>query len=275
MTLPPCIVTSKGRSGLVDGTVGRLLDAGVEVTILCPDNEQKLYRRTWETQRRPNQRVHVTSSEACAYGLSAVHQAIVDSLGPKVIIFDDDLKFAARRSLNIKEPGLEPANPLQVLGMVQCLGELLDTYAHAGISERFMNQAKDEEVCEAAKMMSVMAFRTDILRRHRIRLDRVVSKNDFDVTLQLLEKGFPNAILSRFTHDQVDGPRLPGGNTETRTLDVHAKASRQLARLHPYTVSIVEKDAERWGTPRLDVTVRWKKAFEAGVTLYGNQYPLF
>jgi hypothetical protein len=264
MKLAPCVVTSKGRAIVRDGTVGALAKAGVPLTIICPLDEEHSYGRTWKGH-------HVIGTEVCKRGLSAVHQAIVEQFGPKVIIFDDDLKFAARRDLDITVPGLEPANSLQVLGMVQELTALLDTYAHAGISERFMNQEKDKEVCEAAKMISVMALRTDVLKREGIRLDRTVSKNDFDVTLQLLEKGYPNAILSRFTHDQLAGPSLPGGNTETRTLEVHAIASRRLAALHPYTVQVVEKDAKQWGTPRLDVTVRWKKAYEAGLVLHGRR----
>lgn len=269
MKLAPCVVTSKGRAIVRDGTVGALVKAGITPIIVCPPEEEHSYGRTWKRA------VHVLPNHVCKHGLSAVHQAIVENFYPRVIIFDDDLKFAARRDLDITVPGLEPANPLQVLGMVQELTNLLDTYAHAGISERFMNQEKDKEVCEAAKMISVMALRTDVLKRENVRLDRTVSKNDFDLTLQLLEKGYPNAILSRFTHDQVGGPTLPGGNTETRTLDVHAAASKRLAELHPYTVTIVEKDAARWGTPRLDVTVRWKKAYEAGLVLHGCRYPLF
>lgn len=264
MTLAPCIVTSKGRASLHNGTVAHLLTAGCQPVIVCPMAEMKVYERAWATKR-------VTVIGCPARGLSAVHQDIVDMFGPKVIIFDDDLRFAARTNLDIAVPGLEPANPLQILAMLQELTTLLDTYAHAGVSERFMNQEKTDEVCEAAKMISVMALRTDILRKEGVRLDRVVSKNDFDCTLQLLELGYPNAILSRFTHDQVAGPTLPGGNTETRTLAVHEAASKQLAALHPYTVKIVEKDAERWGVPRLDVTVRWKKAYEAGLIFYGRR----
>ena len=265
-----CVVTSKGRAGLTNGTVSHLLTGGARsIVIACPMAEMKAYERTWTSG------VHVIGVPAAERGLSALHQEIVDmGWNGKVIIFDDDLRFAARENVDIKVPGLHPANPLQILGMLTELTELLNEYAHAGISERFMNQGKDTEVCEAAKMISVMALRTDILKRERVRLDRVVSKNDFDVTLQLLEKGYPNAILSRYTHDQLGGPTLPGGNTETRTLAVHAQASKQLAALHPYTVKIVEKEADRWGVPRVDVTVRWKKAYEAGLLLEGCKYPL-
>jgi hypothetical protein len=108
------------------------------------------------------------------------------------------------------------------------------------------------------------------MRRHGLRWNSVISKNDYDVTLSLLELGYMNVVSYHYTHDQTGGPTLAGGNTGWRDQAMHDAASRELHRRHPAFVRLVTKQKPDWPFPRTDVVVSWKKAYETGILLHGK-----
>lgn len=255
-------VTSKGRANFDRGTIAALRKSKIEFMIWCPAKDFAAYHAAWP-------KCQITGH--AKPGLSDVHQQIVDHCATsKLILMDDDLRFAYRVAPNKTALyALEDiSNP------IKWIIDRLDDHAHAGISARQGNNRLPSGYKEAGPMRSVMGLRVDMMRDLGVRMDRLVSKNDYDTTLQLLRLGLPAAITPNWTHDQAGGPYLPGGNTGTRDSAVHAKAAQALHDLHPEFVKVVTKKPKNWQKgdlgERLDVVCYWKKALESGYNLFGK-----
>ncbi len=269
MSTPYVMVPTRHRADLTDATIGLLVQAGVRVVVVCSDEDRAAYAKRW-----------VPASAAFGGGLvsvrtlppnktanlSVVHQWCVDidNRDGKLILMDDDLFFKVRSETS-KQRSI--ATPKDVARMVQWLWDAVDDFTHAGISAD-----KDLGFCDVqpftaigGPMRSVLAYNLRTIYKYGIRFDRVVSKNDYDVTLQLYRLGFPSAVNRLFGHEQIGGPDLSGGNTDYRTEDVHAKASAQLAALHPRFVTVVEKERKGWSFKRKDVRVAWSNALHKGL----------
>lgn len=195
-----------------------------------------------------------------------------------VCLLDDDLKFGWRPDQDTPSlPGesqeahdkrrrrLKAPAPAHVVA--RALGTLeaqLSAVAHASISAREGNNTHPGPVKMVGRALRALAFRRDTFLEQGIRFDRVTTGSDFDVTLQLLRKGFRNVILFRYTTDQ-NNSNSPGGCSEYRTAELHAESCRRLAELHPGLVKVVEKPARNWkgfGDVRTDVTIYWQRAYE-------------
>jgi hypothetical protein len=92
-------------------------------------------------------------------------------------------------------------------------------------------------------------------------------QEDFNMTLNLLRRGYKNLMLHRWVHNQAGGSGAVGGCNTYRKLEERDKTIYRLAELHPGLVQVVEKQTKTaWGgQKRLDVVVQWKKAYERGV----------
>jgi hypothetical protein len=91
-------------------------------------------------------------------------------------------------------------------------------------------------------------------------LGRIETREDMDVTLQLLRKGYPNAVW----HTTVANQRkynAPGGATNERTVESMNADAYKLARLHPGYVRVDDK-RYKTSVPRLEVHCSWKKALQ-------------
>ena len=96
------------------------------------------------------------------------------------------------------------------------------------------------------------------------KLGRIETREDMDITLQLLRKGYPNAVWQTTVNDQRKYD-APGGCTNERTIERSNADAHELARLHPGYVSVVERAYEA-SVPRKEVICRWQKALQAGLT---------
>jgi hypothetical protein len=95
---------------------------------------------------------------------------------------------------------------------------------------------------------------------------------DFDVTLQLLTKGFSNFNISTIIQGQGSS-NAAGGCSTYRDAQRQAEGAHGLAALHPEFVRVRTKKTNwsGWGSAeRTDVTISWKKAYEKGATLRGE-----
>ena len=95
---------------------------------------------------------------------------------------------------------------------------------------------------------------------------RVSVMEDFDIALQLLEKGGSIAV----SYWWAQGQRMTnesGGCSVYRSHEVHEDSARSLATLHPGLVSLRQKsnktDRDGFGT-RTEVTIQWKLAHKLG-----------
>lgn len=184
--------------------------------------------------------------------------------GENVMMLDDDMYFYRRPHMD--SPKLKRAKPKHVQWMVERVEELLEDYPMVGVSARQGNNHVDKEFVTCARAMNVYAFDVSTVLKH-CTLGRVDVMEDFDITLQLLEQGFANAVLYKYCWNQV-GSNASGGCSEYRTGEVQAKAARKLKKLHPEFVTVVEKKAKStWKgmETRTDVRIAWQKAYRSSL----------
>ena len=249
------VIHSSGRPNR-QITLPFILEAGLEPQLLVQDREYGDYARMWGDM------VSVVKLPPEITSLSPTRQWIIDSTVGKVVMMDDDLRFCTRR---IDDPTkFRPSTPSDVKEMFVALDSVLDYYSHAGILAREgANRIEESPYVFNTRMMRILGYRARDVRAVGARFDRIPTKQDFDMTLQLLRAGHSNAVLTQWCHDQP-GSNTSGGCSVYRTPEVMAESARKLAELHPGFVKVVTKETKgAWGGgSRVDVQIQWKKAYE-------------
>lgn len=200
--------------------------------------------------------------------------------GKKVIMLDDDLAFfvrcapkdryfddaagywkvkpeAAARGVKLARVATAVGDRKKVAEAFGQWSKLLDKYAHVGMGSRLGNHYERDEIGYTQRHVHALGYRVDTWRAV-VKPNRVNLKEDFDYNLQLLRAGHDNAQI----HYVFVGPGAygsPGGCTEERARVGHDAAAVKLAQLHPELVRVVKRNYQ--GIPRLEVVVRWQKAF--------------
>lgn len=202
--------------------------------------------------------------------LSPTRQWVLDTTpDSRFVLFDDDLAFAARRRDDYTK--FLHASPADINKMLNRFYDLLSDYVHVGLmaregGNRVPVDAKGKPVplLEATRMMRVLGYKTGHVRALGARFDRLPTKQDFDMTLQLLRRGAPNAVITAFVHNQA-GSNTEGGCSVYRNEAMMAKSAEGLRKLHPEFVKVVRKETKTsWGGgERVDVQVAWKKALQS------------
>ena len=180
----------------------------------------------------------------------------------KFIMLDDDLRFDVRR---MDDNGkFVVATDKDVEKLFKRIEKELDKFAHVGVLSREGGNRVMTPTVQCSRMMRVLAYNVDVLVKEKVKFDRLPLQEDFDVTLQLLQKGYPNLVLCEWVNGQgTSGAK--GGCSHFRTIELHNENARKLGELHAPFVKIVEKQTKgAWGgQARLDVMVFWKKAYES------------
>lgn len=182
----------------------------------------------------------------------------------KLFLLDDDLTFYMRKSRD--DWHLVKQGPQDLSRMFGMLEEWLDTYAHVAVSPREGNNRVEARVAYCTRAMRCVGYQT----QHYAALEplgRLKAMSDFDATLQLLRRGYANAVSYDYAQNHGSS-NAPGGCSTYRTTEVLAESARKLAALHAPFVKLVEKETKgSWGGgTRLDVQVQWKKAYESSLT---------
>jgi hypothetical protein len=251
------LIPSKGRPNLRNATADMLVAAGHTPAFVVPESEHEAYRKG-----NPHCFIFTHPDELLGLPKAMKFALDLDFVGRSAIICDDDLVFYNRFDGTTRLPRNMPEET-QI--MVEWLYAKAAEYGHATISPAQFNNAHPDDFEEVCAARSVLAFDLELLRRERIEIDRVPSKNDYDITLQLFRKGIKNICAYNMCHKQVAGPNLKGGCTPYRNEALHQEASEKLAALHPGYVKVVVKTKPQWPFPRHDVTIQWKKAYNDGL----------
>src|SRR5262245_51533417 len=90
-----------------------------------------------------------------------------------------------------------------------------------------------------------------------VRWDLVELRSDYCASLQLLLKGYANAVWTETVVDQKRN--APGGCSTYRNDEMSAAEARKFAALFPNYVSVGKR---KYG--RLEVTVQWQEALKYG-----------
>lgn len=250
------VIHSSGRANR-QITLPSLLSAHLEPELLVQDSEFDEYHKFW------GYRCLITKLPPEINRLSPTRQWIIDNTDGKVVMMDDDLRFCARRTDDWTK--FNQATNSDVREMFHAIGCALDEYAHAGVVAREGgNRIEAFPYVFNTRMMRLLAYNADKVRAVGARFDRIITKQDFDMTLQLLRAGYPNALLTKFCHDQP-GSNTSGGCSAYRSPEVMDDSARKLAELHPGFVKVVQKTTKgAWGGGvRTDVQIQWKKAYDS------------
>lgn len=195
-------------------------------------------------------------------GVGHKRQWILDNCSSnKVVMLDDDLVFATRRKDDPTK--FREAAPNEIGSLFDDIEQMLDQYAHVGVSGREGANRRTEPRITVGRMTRILGYQVDVLKANNIRLDEMQLMEDFNTTLRLLRAGYPNMIINYMVQNQ-NGSDTSGGVSTYRTRDKQAAAAEELARKHPAFVSVVEKSPKTaWGgLPRKDVVIQWKRAYD-------------
>lgn len=185
----------------------------------------------------------------------------------KIVMFDDDLRFACRREGTgtklFQATHAEIDAHLQILEIM--LSDDQGKFIHAGWSARQGNNNQEEPWVQNTRMMFVLGYRCDYIReleaQGKIQLGRVRTREDMELTVQLLKLGYANYVDFRIAADQVAGYAAKGGCSNERSVESSNADAEAFAELHPGIVKVKEKEY-KGSLNRKEVIVQWKKAFE-------------
>lgn len=200
-------------------------------------------------------------------GIHNVRQWIFEnSPSPHIIVLSDDLKFFRRAELSESKKyyHLTACSGYDTHKLLMWMLEHISQkgYAHAGISQRQVNNTTLEKEVVVTRMHDAYAYHRDVILEDGFRVDRLEVMEDLDLTLQLLEAGYPNIVNFYYAWDQMHS-NAEGGCSTYRNNELQAKCAEKLAELHPGIVKVVEKKTKSWKgmETRKDVRVQWKKAY--------------
>lgn len=182
-----------------------------------------------------------------------------------VCMMDDDLLFYTRRTDDRTK--FQPATAEDVRRMVHEIEQKLKQFPHVSVAPREGANRVTSEVMYNTRVMRVLAYDTEFLRRHHITFSPAEFMGDFHVALRILKTGSAYVVLNNYVNNQRGGSGAPGGCSGMRTDAAQRAEAEKLAALHPGFVKTVEKTTKTaWGgTTRTDVIVQWKKAYEYGL----------
>jgi hypothetical protein len=249
-------IPTYGRAGN-QPTLHALRAAGLNPTLVVQEREKD--------QHAHYPRVHVLPNYTRT--IAPTRQYILDQLveDDTFCMVDDDLVFFHRRKDDPTK--LRDITPDELRDAFDALAWTLgSTYAHVGFAAREGANRCTEPAIHDTRIMRVLGYDATVLREHKIRFDDMEVMEDFHVALQLLERGYHNAILNKYAHNQA-GSGAAGGCSHFRTPELHAANAEKLAKLHPRYVKVVEKTTKgAWGGgTRKDVVVQWKKAYKEAI----------
>lgn len=147
--------------------------------------------------------------------------------------------------------------------MLIFISRLLDMYAHVSVSAREGNNRLDYPFVNNTRPMRVLAYRKEPFMS--CEHGRVQLMEDFDITLQLFLKGYENAVISEYAHDQA-GTQAAGGCSDYRTKEMHEKNVRKIVKMYSGLAKLREKHNKTGGEfgHRMEATIYWKKALAQG-----------
>ena len=176
----------------------------------------------------------------------------------KILMLDDDLVFSTRKSAD--DWHLDPIHGDELGAEIKRLEEKLGPeFPHVGFGARQGNHNQEAGWRTPSRMMYSLGYYLSIVVKE-CELGRIETREDMDITLQLLRKGYQNAVWHTTVHDQQRD--APGGCNLWRTTASSNANAHELARLHQGYVSVREK-AYKAG-PRVEVRCAWQKALEDG-----------
>lgn len=184
------------------------------------------------------------------------HRYDLDRTG-KLVLLDDDLTFSYR---NV--PGdwhLKVATRGQVEELFAAIEAALGNYAHVGVSPREGQNTFPDEPVQNTRYMRVLAYNAHMIPSD-VEFGRVDGMSDFDVNLQLLRRGLPSLVFTRWAQGHKS-TQAPGGMATQRSLESHSREIDKMLEWHGDFVTAYQKSDKGPMGNRREVRIQWKRAF--------------
>lgn len=223
-----------------------------EVSLVVPENQWRIYTESG---------LPAVATPRNVVGIGPTRQWICDAYGGKLLMLDDDLVFATRRSDDPTK--FRDSTEEEVMDL---LGEIEDTLnngiVHGAVAPREGGNRVTDDVLYNVRCLRALFYNADILKQHDIKFTDMEVMEDFHVALSLLRLGYPSLTINRMVQNQ-NGSNLPGGCSDYRTMEMQERSAYALKERHPDFVTVVQKTTKTaWGgTTRTDVRIAWKKAY--------------
>jgi hypothetical protein len=134
----------------------------------------------------------------------------------KILMFDDDLCFATRISETDRR--LREIHGEELGAEIQRLADKLGPeFPHVGFGARQGSHNVESGWKTPARMMYSLGYYLPIVVKE-CELGRIETREDMDINLQLLRKGYPNVVWQTTVNDQRKYD-APGGCTNERTIE--------------------------------------------------------
>ena len=217
--------------------------------LVCPQHEQR--RLAYldddiEVVAQPDANMKLAAKRAW------IVQFCLDRGYNKIIMLDDDLTFRTRKGAHLR--GIWGEKLIPEFQRIE--DKLGPEYPHVGFGQRQGNNHETAGWKSPGKMVCTLGYYLPVVVKE-CQWDLVELRQDMCVTLQLLLKGYANAVWTRTVADQKRD--APGGCSTYRTDEMSAGEARKLAARFPNYVSVGKR---KYG--RLEVTVQWQKALRDG-----------
>lgn len=195
--------------------------------------------------------------------LGTVRKWLMDNYeGRFMVQMDDDLRFAVRREDDPSKFRIaEPADIDVMFGRVY---ELLQEVPLVGVRQRGGANRSEPPMELAVRQCMFHGIDVEVARKEGFAYKPCVFE-DFDYTLQVLTRGYQNAVLTTHTIDQGES-NAPGGVAGYRSNARMRRDALDLSLDFPGFVKVVTKAGWRGMEERTDVTVQWKKALASAET---------
>jgi hypothetical protein len=179
----------------------------------------------------------------------------------KIMMLDDDLRFSTRISSD--DWHLREIIGRELIPEFDRIeNKLGPEFPHVGFGCRQGNNQLEEVGWKIpGKMCYALGYYVPIVKKE-CEFDLVEVREDMCVSLQLLLKGYPNALWTETVVDQRKYD-APGGASSERTVESSNKDAEKLAGYFPGYVSVVARKYKA-SVPRLEVVCQWQKALEDG-----------
>jgi len=227
------------------------------VTLVCPSHEADSFRVLYpwlDVLEQEDDNITIAKKREWVMRLPHGHE--------KLLMLDDDLHFYVRRD-DVPDRLRYAVSSDIDFWLNELENKLSAVVPHAGFGVRQGNNNRSLGWQSPDRMMMALGYHLPTVLREA-ELGRIETREDMDVSLQLLRKGYANAVCHTFVVGQEGaGYAAAGGCSGQRTTEASNADAHRLAELHPGYVRVVER-AYRSSVPRAEVVCSWAKALRDG-----------
>lgn len=188
-----------------------------------------------------------------------------------IMMMDDDFKIQKRRDDDCTPSGvpkITDATPAEVDEAFAWVEATLKEVPHCSFGARSLSPDVKGDYKEPMKMLWSLAYDLKVVNAIGARFCKGMKQpstmEDYNITLQLLTKGYPNrvSLVWRMGGAQANSK---GGCSTWRTTPIQTASAHALKKLFPEFVDLrKKKEWQGMEQGMMDVTIQWVKALKAG-----------